>query len=153
MKRIAGLVVALVAVFSLTACGNSTKYDFTCTGKMDGVDGTVSGIVSDGKVTKLVMQETMEASSTEEAKAGVDTFNGMSSLFAASGVSVKAKASGKKVVVDVEIDVAKAAKAAEESDDEDDEDFSMSFIGDIDLSNLTKDAIVKSFESQGFTCK
>ena len=66
MKKIAGLVVALVAVFSLTACGSSTKYDFTCTGKVDEYDMTVNGVVKDGKVTEIIAEQKTEASSAEE---------------------------------------------------------------------------------------
>ena len=148
MKKIAGLVVALVAVFSLTACGSSTKYDFTCTGDIDGQKGTISGIVKDGKVTKLVSETKEDASSAEEAKKGADVINAMGAIAKDSGMEVSAKVSGKTVSMIVTIDVAKAAKAAEEAGEDADDNT----LG-IDLSNATKDAIIKAFEKQGLKCK
>ena len=144
MKKIAGLVVALVAVFSLTACGSSTKYDFTCTGKVDEYDMTVNGVVKDGKVTEIIAEQKTEASSAEEAKQGVAMINGFGSMAAESGMTMTAKANGKNVTITTTIDVAKAAAASDDADD--------NSLG-IDLSNATKDALVKAFEKQGLTCK
>lgn len=143
MKKVAGLLVALVAVFSLTACGSSSKYDFTCTGKIEGSEAKISGIVKDGKVTTLVAEQTEEASSAEEAKQGAATINGFGAMGAEAGMKMTAKADGKKVIMTTEIDVAKLAANAEDSENA---------LG-VDLSNASKDSIIKAFEEQGLTCK
>lgn len=146
MKKIAGLVVALVAIFCVTACGKSEKYDFTCTGKVDGYDMTVNGVVKNGKVTKIIAEEKYEASSAEEAKQGVALINGMGSLAQESGMTMTAKASGKTITMNITVDVAKAAAA---SDDDDDESNTLG----IDLEDATKEAIIEAFEAQGLKCK
>ena len=149
MKKLCGLVVALVAVFSLTACGSSSsKYAFTCTGKVDGQEMTINGVASGDKVTKLVAESKTEASSAEEAKQGAALFNGFGSMAEESGMKMTAKASGKTVVMNITIDVEKAVKAAADSGSDTDDNA----LG-IDLSKATKDAMVKAFEKQGLTCK
>ena len=104
---------------------------------------------SGNKVTNITMKMVMEASSEEEAKQGVAMYNGFGSLFAENGITMSAKANGKKVTITSEIDVEKAKKAQEETDS--DEDFS--FSSDLDLTDISKDAIIKAFEKQGLTCK
>ena len=147
MKKFAGMLVAFIAVFSLTACGS--KADFTCTGKVEGQEATVTGTVKDGKVTTINMKMVAEASSEDEAKQAAAMYTGFGALGASNGITMSAKANGKKVTVTTEVDVEKAKKE-EEAEDDDDE---MSFTSDIDLSDASKDAVIKYFEKQGLTCK
>ena len=147
MKKIAGLLAAFVAVFSLTACG-STSNTFKCTGKIEGEDATVTGTIKGGKVTKIVAEQKKELESEEQAKQGAAMYNGFGSMAAESGMSMTAKASGKTVTISIEVDVEKFVKAAKDNgEDTDDNAFG------IDLSKTNKDEIVKAFEEQGLTCE
>lgn len=149
MKKIAGLVVALVAVFTITGCGSSTKYDFTCTGKVDGQEATIKGLVKNDKVTKVIMEETIEAPSAEEAKQSAELSKAMGAMFSSMGVTLDTKVSGKKVTMTMTMDVEKVLKAQEDSKNSD----GMSFTSSIDFSDVTKDGFIATLKKQGLTCK
>ncbi len=137
MKKFAGVLIAFVMLFSLTACGGEK---FTCTGEQDGQKGTVTGTVKDGKVTKIEMEIVTEAESEDAAKQSVALVNAFSSLGDEKGVTMSAKANGKKVTMNTVMDITKMDDEAKES-------------ASVDLSDLSKDKIIKLYEEQGFTCK
>ncbi len=141
MKKIVGMLTAFAVLFGLTACGS--KYDFTCTGTIDGQEGTIQGIVKGGKVTEIHEETEMDAGSEETAKQYAAMYAGFGSMASESGMTMSAKASGTKVKVTIDVDVEKA-KAAQDSDDED---------SDFDLSDTSKEAMIKFFEKQGLKCK
>lgn len=138
MKKLVGIAAAFVALFGLTACGS--KYDFTCTGKIEGVESTVKGTVKDGKVSKVIMEATEEAPSEKEAKAAADMTNAMKSMMEGSGVTLEAKANGKKYTMTMTMDVTKMTEESKEN-------------AELDLSDLSKDAFIKKLTDEGLTCK
>lgn len=139
MKKFLSLVVVMTLVFCFAGCG---KADFICTGKVNGAEAKIEGKVSGDQVTELYMTSSSTANSETEAKQAVSLVNGFSSLLEDQGLKMKASYSGKEVTTEMTIDVAKVAKSSS----------AKSQVG-FDLKETTKDAIIKSLEEEGLTCK
>lgn len=136
-KIISGFVATAFMLVCLTGCGKGA--DLKCTGKMDGADATITATLDSDKITKVVMVNKSEAESEEEAKQGVAYINAMGIGSSEKGITMSAKASGKKVTLTVTVDVTKMSA----------EDIENQF----DVTDLTKENFVKSMEEQGLTCK
>lgn len=139
MKKFFSLVVALACVITVAGCG---KADFVCTGKIDGAEGRVEGKVSGDQVTELYITSTNEANSEKEAEQAASLVNGLGSLASGQGIEMKAKVSGKEVTTEMTVDVTKVTKSSS----------AKSQVG-FDLSNTTKDEVIKTLEKEGLTCK
>lgn len=137
MKKMLGFVMAALMTVCLTGCGSKGN-ELKCTGKIDGQEATVKASLNSDKITKVVIETSTEASSKEEATAGVAMINAMGSS-AGEGMTMSAKANGKKVTMTITMDVAKMSSSDLESQ--------------IGTSELTKDAFVKAMEDEGMTCK
>ena len=139
MKKFLSLVVAFACVVTVAGCG---KADFVCTGKIDGAEGRVEGKVSGDQVTELYITSTSEAKSEKEAEQAASLVNGLGSLASGQGIEMKAKVSGKEVTTEMTVDVTKVTKSSS----------AKSQVG-FDLSNTTKDEVIKAIEEEGLTCK
>ena len=135
MKKMAGLLASLLVVFSLTGCGNEVK----CTGELEGQKATVKATLDSDKVTKVVMETVTEAETKEEAEQGAAMINGLGSLAPDSGMTMSAKANGKKVTTTATMDITKMTS-------EDIED-------NFGSQSLSKDDFIKAMEEEGLTCK
>ena len=135
MKKMFGLLASLLVVFSLTGCGNELK----CTGEVDGQKMTAKATLDGEKITKVVMESVSEAESKEEAENGAKLINGLGAMASESGITMVAKANGKKVTMTMTMDVTKMKS----------EDLEEEF----DTAELTKDSFIKAMEEEGLTCK
>lgn len=136
MKKLFGFAMVAICAVCLTGCGNSNE--LKCTGEIDGQKATVKATLKSDKITKVVVESSEEAESAEEAKAGAAMINGFGSM-AGEGMTMSAKANGKKVTMTITMDIAKMS-----SDDIEDQ---------LGTAELTKDAFVKAMEEEGMTCK
>lgn len=139
MKRFLSLVLVFVCVICVAGC---SKADFTCTGKLDGQEATVTGTTKGDTVTNLKIESTGEADSEKEAEQSAALVNGFGSLMKSQGITMSAKVNGKTVTTIMEVDVVKASKSSSSS----------SSIG-FDLKDASKDKVIKSLEDEGLTCK
>ena len=139
MKKFLSLVLVFVCVVCVAGC---SKADFTCTGKLEGQEATVTGTTKGDTVTNLKIESTADANSEKEAEQGAALINGFGSLAKDQGITMSAKVSGKTVTTTMEIDVVKASKSS-----------SSSSSAGFDLSDSSKDKIIKALEDEGLTCK
>lgn len=137
MKKLFGFAMIGLISICLTGCGSNGN-QLKCTGEIEGQKATVKATLKDDQVTKVNMELVTEASSKEEATAGAAMINGFGSM-AGEGMTMSAKASGKKVTTTMTMDVAKMA-----SDDLEDQ---------LGTTELTKDAFANAMKEQGLTCK
>ena len=135
MKKMFGLLASLLVLFSLTGCGNELK----CTGEVDGQKMTATATLDGEKITKVIMESVTEAETKEEAKSGADMINGLGAMTGESGITMSAKANGKKVTMTMTMDITKMK--SEELEEE------------FDTTDLTKDSFIKAMEEEGLTCK
>lgn len=138
MKKLFGFAMVALCAVCLTGCGSKGN-QLKCTGEIEGQKATVTASLDSDKVTKVVMETVAEASSKDEATAGAAMINGMGSAFGVEGMTMSAKASGKKVTTTMTMDVAKM-----KSDD---------LESNLGTTDLTKDAFVEAMKGQGLTCK
>ena len=139
MKKFLSLVLVFVCVVCVAGC---SKADFTCTGKLEGQEATVTGTTKGDTVTNLKIESVADAKSEKEAEQGAALINGFGSLAKDQGITMSAKVSGKTVTTTMEIDVVKASKSS-----------SSSSSAGFDLSDSSKDKIIKALEDEGLTCK
>ena len=138
MKKLFGFAMVALCAVCLTGCGSKGN-QLKCTGEVNGQKATATASLDSDKVTKVVMETVTEASSKEEAEAGVAMINGMASSFTSEGMTMSAKANGKKVTATMTMDISKM-----KSDDIESE---------LGTTDLTKDAFIEAMKEQGLTCK
>jgi len=138
VKKLVGLCASLLVVLSLTGCGSKSN-ELKCTGKVDDQEMSAVATLDGEKITKVVLESKIEAGSKEEAEQGVALINGLGAMAAGEGMTMSAKADGKKVTTTMTLDVAKMG-----SEDLEDQ---------LGTSELTKEAFVEAMKEQGLTCK
>ena len=137
MKKLGLVLVAFLAVFSLTGCGGKKV---KCTRTEDGEKQTLVGVFKDDKLVKYEAEMTETFETEEEAEQGYALLQLTSGLMGSiEGVELKVDKSGKKVTMKMTADISKMST-------EDAEDL-------LDGKIMSMSEFKTSMEEDGFTCK
>lgn len=137
MKKIFyGFIVGSLIIISLTGCGNQS---LKCNMEDGNEKSEVVVSFKNKEATKIIMKSIGEVDSEENAKQSVDIINNLSSKSEKNGIVMSAKADGKKVSMEMTMDISKMSN----------NDLKKQF----NTENLSKENLTKLFEDKGYSCK
>ena len=139
MKKISALVVALIAVFSLTGCG--TK-NLTCTIVDDVSKASYVTTFKGNEITKIVFENTTQVDKDEVDEVYSDFEDDASIFDNQSGIKVTTTKGNDYVSLKLELEISKMDEELLEA---------MNMIED--YKNTSVEDFAKVMEEQGFTCK
>lgn len=140
MKKISSIVLALIAVVSLTGCGSKT---ITCTKTEDDTNSKIVTTFKGDEVTKVVMESTVTVEADE-----VDTTYSFMQMAAAmyedtQGINVSASKTSNSVSLKIEMEPSKL----------DEETMETMGLESEDIKNTSSEKYIESMTEDGYTCK
>ena len=135
-KNFYGFIVGSLIIISLTGCGNQS---LKCNMEEGNEKAEVVVSFKNKEASKIIMKSIGEVDSEENAKQSVDIINNLSSKSEENGIVMSAKADGKKVSMEMTMDISKMSN----------NDLKKQF----NTENLSKENLTKLFEDKGYSCK